>query len=231
MKEIAQKVVLSFSTRYDDRNERMPDNESVSLRKVAENCGITMLKARKILITEGMYSTVVSREVQKLLDEGKSIPEIVKSTGLSRASVHSYIPYKKGIYKLSERSADADRMNRARERKRLCSDFVRKLPELKEKETERFLWNIIEELQGCWFRHKDGRKYRYVINDGKIIFDGKVDSGIRKKKVMEFFWEYLDSKQPRESDGDALQVSGSELDYLEPVFTRITADDSGEKEN
>ena len=63
------------------------------LNAVAAKFGITALKARKLLITAGLYSTALSRQVAELYDDGMEISQIMKITGLSRASVHSYLPY------------------------------------------------------------------------------------------------------------------------------------------
>ncbi len=56
-----------------------------------------------------MYSTDTSRLVARLRGQGFSVKEIMERTGLSRASVHSYIPYAKGVYNLENASVDADR--------------------------------------------------------------------------------------------------------------------------
>ena len=55
-------------------------------------------------------------EVNQLHEQGKTIPEIMKITGLSRASVHSYLPYVRGIYNTEELSLDAKRCRMYRER-------------------------------------------------------------------------------------------------------------------
>ena len=59
----------------------------------AAEFGMTALKARKLLITAGVYSTALSRQVTELHDGGVEISRIMKITGLSRASIHSYLPY------------------------------------------------------------------------------------------------------------------------------------------
>mgnify|MGYP002672408122 CR=1 FL=1 len=51
---------------------------------------MTPLKVRKLLITTGAYQTAISKTVNALFREGKSVAEIQKLTNLSRASVQSY---------------------------------------------------------------------------------------------------------------------------------------------
>ena len=64
MRELTDQVVASYGEAYDDRYSLERDH--VSLRDVASEYNITILKARKILITAGMFSTVISRNVQQL---------------------------------------------------------------------------------------------------------------------------------------------------------------------
>lgn len=121
MQELIEKVAASFGPLYDDRD--IVDEEHVSIRSVVEQYGITILKARKMLITAGSFSTETSREDQKLIDERKSILELMEMTGLSRASVHSYISYTKIVYNMPETSVDADRKKHQRERECILQGF------------------------------------------------------------------------------------------------------------
>lgn len=88
----------------------------LSLRAVAEEFSMTPLKVRKLLITSGVYESEIADMVNELKAEGKTIAEIQQLTGLSRASVHGYLPYTKGIYKTEELSVDAERIRLFRER-------------------------------------------------------------------------------------------------------------------
>jgi Zn-dependent M32 family carboxypeptidase len=78
---------------------------------------MTRLKVRKLLITAGVYETPISGEVNRLHRQGKTIAEIQEATGLKRASVHSYLPYSKAIYKLEEASVTSERIRKYRSRK------------------------------------------------------------------------------------------------------------------
>lgn len=70
------------------------DGESVnSLRHISEQFSITLMKTRKILIMAGVYHTELSDQVISLKERGRSVSEIMQETGLSRSSVHSYLPW------------------------------------------------------------------------------------------------------------------------------------------
>ena len=101
-KKLVELAARLFEVPYDDRALRDPD--APSLNEVARCMDITVLKARKLLITAGIYTTELSRSVQRLTSEGKTSEEIMGVLGLSRASVNSYLPYEKGAYCLAEPS-------------------------------------------------------------------------------------------------------------------------------
>ena len=62
------RAVELFGEPYDDRIERSKD--APSIRDVAAAMDTTPLRVRKMLVTAGVYSTRLSREVQKLYEEG-----------------------------------------------------------------------------------------------------------------------------------------------------------------
>ena len=64
--------------------------ETSSLRILATELNISPLKLRKLLITADVFTSDICTEINNLYQSGKKIPEIMKLTGLSRASVHSY---------------------------------------------------------------------------------------------------------------------------------------------
>jgi len=70
-----------------------------NIKAVARELKMSPLKVRKLLITGGAFQNGKSMEVGKLLDGGYPLEEIERRTGLGRASVYSYIPYRKSAYK------------------------------------------------------------------------------------------------------------------------------------
>ena len=87
MQKLLKEVCDFYGDPVDDREKEAVHH--VSLHEVAEHFDITVMKARKLLITGGMYSTALSRSVQKLHAEGKIVAEIEEITGLKRASINS----------------------------------------------------------------------------------------------------------------------------------------------
>ncbi len=136
-KEMITKMAEAFG-RYDDRTGR--EQQRMTLNEAAAQFGITSLKARKILITAGVYSTAVSREVQDLYRRGRSVAEIGRMLNLSRASVHSYLPYSKMIYKMDRLSTTAERELLYRKRKKAKADLAHVV-------TEENLWSALEIFQ------------------------------------------------------------------------------------
>ena len=95
-----------------------------SLRQISEQFGITLMKTRKILITVGVYHTEISEQVISLWENGKNISEIMQETGLSRSSVHSYLPYTKMIYNADELSLYAERCRLYRKESRKLKNCI-----------------------------------------------------------------------------------------------------------
>lgn len=90
----------------------------VSLRAVAKSTGLSPMKVRKILITGNAYSTDLSTEIGELWKDGKKPGEIAEILNMTVANVNSYLPYERIIYGMDERSVEADRQQRYRDRKK-----------------------------------------------------------------------------------------------------------------
>ena len=90
----------------------------VSVRALAKQMELSPMKTRKILITGGCYSTDLSTEIGELYQDGKTVTEIAELLNTTPANVNSYLPYERIIYNMEERSVEADRQARYRERLR-----------------------------------------------------------------------------------------------------------------
>ena len=210
MKEFMGAVVDAFGS-YDDRE----DTTFPGLNAVAAAFGMTALKARKLLITAGVYSTALSRQVMELHKSGVKIDQIMKTTGLSRASVHSYLPYMKIPYKLDELSANAERICLYLERQQKCAEFGAKLSTLRECEREEELWNMLVYLQGCIFLTTKGLKFTYKIKGGEMFVNRK---SITQATV------FMASRKAMELEGTVAgpkKLGTFGASYLYPVFVRI----------
>ena len=214
---LQQKVIDLFGEPYDDRVER---SETVpSIREIAKSLDVTPITVRKMLITAGYYSTKLSREVQKLYEEGRDIQEIMDQTGLKRSSVHSYLPYVKGNYNLPERPLNAEQKRKFRKRIAVCERLMR---DINSQEVEECLWDAIVAFAGYPFKTEKGLPLKYTVEGGEIFFNRKAKS-VTKATVMKAFHQ---ARQVQEAEGC---VSGPKklgtfgASYLYPVFLRIGA--------
>ena len=108
--------------------------------------------------------------------------EIAVQTGLSKAAINSYLPYKEYAYKLPEVSVDADRSKLYRTRKRYVD-------QLKTEMSERSLWNAIIVFQEYLF-HTVGKNlpFKYKLKVGR---DGTYNKELiinRRKESKTLAW-------------------------------------------
>ena len=143
--ELVLQAAKLFEVPYDDRNLRDPD--APSLNEVARSMGITVLKARKLLITAGVYTTELSRSVQLMTADGSTLEEIMSTLDLSRASVNSYLPYCKGAYHLLEPSVYSEQSTRYRRRR----DAIRMIAASQEQPEFSLVWEAILAFEGYIF--------------------------------------------------------------------------------
>ena len=214
MQDFLAAVANTFGS-YDDRE----DTTFPGLNAVAAEFGITALKVRKLLITAGVYSTALSRRVAELHADGVEISRIMKITGLSRASVHSYLPYTKIPYKLDELSVNAERIRLYRKRMKKCEEFRSSLPTLvgqSTKEQEAALWKILGYLQGCVFITAKGLKFTYKIKGGEMFVNRKSKS-ITQATIFMAFHKAMELGIV--SGPKKLGTFGAS--YLYPIFVRL----------
>ena len=129
-------LLRMLSEDYGMYDDRVDEFHNPSLNELAREYGLNVIKVRKILITAGVYSTEVSRLIYELNSQGLSMSEIAEQTGLSKASINSYLPYQEYAYKLPVVSVDADRSKLYRTRKSCVNHLQTEM-------SERSLWNTI----------------------------------------------------------------------------------------
>ena len=98
---ISDQMIEKVTVQFKDYARRFggPSNCSYTqIKEFASEIEMSPIKVRKILITQGIYVNDKSELVGKLDDEGKSVEEIQQITGLKRATVYSYLPYKSSTY-------------------------------------------------------------------------------------------------------------------------------------
>lgn len=199
---------------YDDRDDQ---RLASSLNAVATEFDITALKARKLLITAGVYSTEHSRHIADLIKFGAKVDQIMRETSLSRASVHSYLPYTKIPYRMEELSANAGRIKRYRQRKAACAKFCSKLAQLSTGELDKELWELLKLLEGCVFLTAKGLKFSYCIRGGEMFVN-------RKSKSITQATVFMSFHRALELGGKATgpkKLGTFGASYLYPIFVRI----------
>jgi hypothetical protein len=89
-----------------------------SISETALQTEISTTKVRKILITDGLWSSARSRQIRELSDQGKSSSEIAETLQISMVMVQNYLPYEKGLYDEPEKTDTAMRSEKYRTRNR-----------------------------------------------------------------------------------------------------------------
>lgn len=131
-KDFIEKICNLYGDSYDDREEdsrpggedwkpgQKADHLSLAAfqKRLSSDHGIELstAKIRKILITGGLWSTERSREVAELYEKYKDIKRVAAELEVSDALVTMYLPYEKVVYDLEEKSGNAKRTQRWREK-------------------------------------------------------------------------------------------------------------------
>ena len=142
--------------------------EDCSLQSIADALVLNPIKVRKLLITASVYESEVAEKVQDTFEEyreAQSYKDAIRSTAnnlqLSKASVTSYLPYKKGVYFPSTASKEkisvgAERQRRYRAMKRWRAD-----------PTEENFWGVVLAYAGVKFKTYTGLPFSYEIKKGR----------------------------------------------------------------
>ena len=87
-----------------------------TLNETAQKFNLPTAKIRKLLIAGGKYNTAMYRKINELHKAGLTVEEISLQLGKSINTVKSYLNYEKVIYNLPERSKNALRIQRFKNR-------------------------------------------------------------------------------------------------------------------
>lgn len=120
-------------------------------------------KVKKLLITGNVLFYPETKQIQDLMRQGKTMLEIQHIMGLSYSTLHTYLPYSKVIYKMSEISQNAERVKTYKARKSAV-DTLMAAP------TEGHLWDCIMAMHNFidkveW---KETEKKDYVLYFGRF---------------------------------------------------------------
>lgn len=142
-------------------------NSEMSLQAIGDALNLNPIKVRKLLITAGVYESEVAEKVQDTFEEYRetqdyktSILSTANALRLSKASITSYLPYKKGVYYPSTEkekiSVGAERQRRCRAMKRWRAD-----------PTEENFWGVVLAYAGIKFKTYSGLPFSYEIKKGR----------------------------------------------------------------
>ena len=142
-------------------------DSGMSLQAIGDELGLNPIKVRKLLITAGVYESEVAGKVQATFQEYRetqdyktSILSTANTLKLSKASVTSYLPYKKGVYypgtEKEKISVGAERQRRYRAMKRWRAD-----------PTEENFWGVVLTYAGVKFKTYSGLPFSYEIKKGR----------------------------------------------------------------
>ena len=129
---------------------------------------INPIKVRKLLITAGVYESEVAEKVQDTFEdyrETQSYKEAILSNAntlqLSKASVTSYLPDKKGVYFPS--TAEKEKISVGAERQRR----YRAMKRWRDEPTEESFWGVVLAYAGVKFKTYSGLPFSYEIKKGR----------------------------------------------------------------
>ena len=143
-------------------------NSEMSLQAIGEELGLNPIKVRKLLITAGVYESEVAEKVQDTFEEYRKTQDYktaILSTAatleLSKASVTSYLPYKKGVY--FPNTADKEKISVGAERQRR----YRAMKRWRADPTEENFWDVVVAYAGVKFKTYSGLLFSYEVRKGR----------------------------------------------------------------
>ena len=143
-------------------------DSEMSLQAISDELGLNPIKVRKLLITAGVYESEVAEKVKNTFEEYRetqdyktSILSTSSTLQLSKASVTSYLPYKKGVYYSS--TADKEKINVGAERQRR----YRAMKRWRSDPTEENFWVVVLGYAGVKFKTYSGLPFSYEVRKGR----------------------------------------------------------------
>ena len=163
--------------------------EECSLQDIADALNLNPIKVRKLLITAGVYESDVAEKVPDTFEEYRetqdyktAILSTAATLNLSKASVTSYLPYKKGVYFPS--TVEKEKISVGAERQRR----YRAMKRWREKPTEENFWGVVLAYAGVRFKTYSGLPFTYEVRKGR---NGEYTKELwidRRKKSKSLAW-------------------------------------------
>ena len=143
-------------------------DSEMSLQAISNELGLNPIKVRKQLITAGVYESEVAEKVKNTFEEyreTKDYKTAILSTAnalqLSKASVTSYLPYKKGVY--FPNTAEKEKISVGAERQRR----YRAMKRWRTNPTEENFWGVVLAYAGVGFKTYSGLPFTYEVRKGR----------------------------------------------------------------
>ena len=128
--------------------------------QLATKVGLTKFEFYKY-VKANEYEQVGHGVYRETQDYKTSILSTAKALKLSKASVTSYLPYKKGVY--FPNTADKEKISVGAERQRR----YRAVRKLRTEPTEEHLWEVVLRYAGVRFKTYSGLPFTYEIRKGR----------------------------------------------------------------
>ena len=143
-------------------------DEDCSLQSIAGVLNLNPIKVRKLLITAGVYESNAAKKVKNTFEEYRETQDYktailltANTLQLSKASVTSYLPYRKGVYFPS--TAEKEKISVGAERQRR----YRAMKRWRTHPTEENFWGVVLAYAGVKFKTYSGLPFSYEIKKGR----------------------------------------------------------------
>lgn len=90
--------------------------ETQSVLRTARALSVSEVKVRRVLLTEGLWSSRTSFQIEYYSKQNKTAAQIADILHTTEKAVQQYMPYERGIYNKADRTADALHSAKYRER-------------------------------------------------------------------------------------------------------------------
>ena len=154
------------------------DTESV--KETADILGTSVVKVRKVLLTEGLWSSRTSLEIRHYLNLGKTTAEIACILCTTEKAVQQYLPYTRGFYNSENLSSAAVNCSNYRERIRIAQEkTLRKNNDIAKKNKWDELYIKEPEIKKEYIRlhlelvHDDKKEYSKILRKYGNVSYGK----------------------------------------------------------
>ena len=174
-----------------------------SILETARAAGLSTVKVRKILITEGLWESDTSIKIGTLLDQGLTTEEIAEILCMSVKNVQAYMPYERGIYGGEELSPEAVRSDRYRHRMKKAASM-----------------QVVKRIKG---RDKPERMEKMADKKIAGLQNSHGDSPDVLRLHLELDLQYADEEEIRILKEDGSMEKGISRDILVPADITLHA--------